>query len=117
MSADSGRTRVARSGRPRVARRALDSARNAPAPTAPVRRRIAAALAECSEEECNLLALLIGERLSPAEASLALEMPTADVLRVRASLFETLRRALIGEPMRRAGAQRASADSTLRRAS
>jgi DNA-directed RNA polymerase specialized sigma24 family protein len=107
-----------RFGRPRQGRRALETARHAPAPSTLLRRRIADTLAECSEEERNVLALLIGERLSPAEASLALEIPTSRVLRVRAALFDSLRRALLGErPARRAVATRSAAGTTLRRAS
>jgi DNA-directed RNA polymerase specialized sigma24 family protein len=108
---------IPRSGRPRVARRALDTARRAPEPSGALRRRLADALASCSQEERDLLALLIGERLSPAEASLALEIPTAQVLRARESLLETLRIALLGEPIRRVATPRASTPSILRRAS
>jgi DNA-directed RNA polymerase specialized sigma24 family protein len=108
---------TARSGRPRRARRALDSARRAPAPTAALRRRLAAALAECSEDERNVLALMVGDGLSPDETSLALELPTAQVLRMRASLFETLRRALLGESPRRVAMPRGAVPSQLRRAS
>jgi DNA-directed RNA polymerase specialized sigma24 family protein len=106
-----------RSGRPRVARRALESARHAPPPTAALRRRLSAALAECTEAERNVLALLVGERLSPAEASLALELPTAEVLRIRATLFETLRRVMLGESPKRVAMPRAAAATQLRRAS
>lgn len=87
-----------RSGRPRVARRALESARRAPAPTTALRRRIADALASCTEEEQQMLALLVGERLTTAETALALEVPASRVMLVRAALFETLRRALLATP-------------------
>jgi len=86
-----------RAGRPRVARRALDSARRAPVATAALRRRIAEALASCTEEEQQVLALLVGERLSTAETALALEVPASRVMLMRAALFETLRRALLEE--------------------
>ncbi|MGH7741384.1 MAG: hypothetical protein ACRENS_05110 [Candidatus Eiseniibacteriota bacterium] len=106
-----------RSGRPRVARRALDSARHAPLPALAARRRIADALAACSADERNLLALLLAERLSPAEASLALELPAAEVLRARDALIETLRRALLGGPTPRVALPRPADAPSLRRAS
>lgn len=105
-----------RSGRPRLARRALDSARRAPAPTAALRRRLAAALAECTEDERHVLALLVGEGLSPAEASLALELPTARLLRMRTTLFETLRRALFGGSSKRVARTHRPVPIQLRRA-
>jgi len=107
----------ARSGRTRTARRARESARRAPAPTALLRRRLAAALASCSEEEQHVLALLVGERLSPAETSVALEIPASQVLRVRATLFETLRLALVGRDARRSAARLDDDAAPLRRAS
>ena len=107
----------ARFGRPRRARRALDSARRAPAPTAALRRRLAAALAECSEDERNVLALLVGEGLSPAETSLALELPAARLLSMRTTLLETLRRALFGETVKRVARTRGAVSIDLQRAS
>ncbi len=86
--------------RPRVARRALRSARRAPATGSP-RERIASALACCSASERHVLALLIEERLTPAETAVALELSLAQVLNVQATLLDELSRVLGGRPFRR----------------
>jgi DNA-directed RNA polymerase specialized sigma24 family protein len=90
--------------RPRVARRALDSARRAPV-AGSARSRIAAALSCCSEEERHVLALLIEERLTAAEAAAALELPLHHVRRVQSTLYGELRRVLRGRAFRRPAPQ------------
>lgn len=108
----------ARAGRPRQARRALESARHAPPSTALLRRRLVEALADCSDEERDVLALLVGERLTTAEAAMALEVSPMRVLSVRTALFDSLRRALSGVSVpRRESAPRLAEDTPLRRAS
>jgi DNA-directed RNA polymerase specialized sigma24 family protein len=99
----------------RVARRALQSARRAPI-AGTSRERLAAALACCSETERLVLALLIEERLTPAETANALDLPLAIVIRTQSTLFTELRRALRGRPFRRA-LRTAAASSRLGRAS
>lgn len=105
----------ASSGRPRLARRALASASQAPVGGS-ARARIAAALACCSNTERQIVALLIEERLSVSETALVLGLPVGEVTRVRSTLLNELRRVLRGRPFRRAGRPAASALG-LRRAS
>ena len=86
--------------RPRVARRAVESARRAPV-AGSSRSRIAAALPFCSDEERHVLALLLEERLTTAETAATLDLTITRVMRVRSMLFGELRRVLRGRPFRR----------------
>jgi DNA-directed RNA polymerase specialized sigma24 family protein len=105
----------AASRRPRLGRRALATASHAPV-AGSARARIAAALACCSETERHIVALLVEERLSVSETALALGLPVGEVVRVRSTLLNELRRVLRGRPFRSAGRTAAGAVG-LRRAS
>ncbi len=76
--------------------------RRAPAPVRQLaalhsgRARIRAALEHCAEQERAVLALMLFERLTPAEAAQALGMPITDLLRTYDALLRELRRALRG---------------------
>jgi DNA-directed RNA polymerase specialized sigma24 family protein len=90
-------------------------------PDAPPRRdrreAVARALSGCAAHERALLALLLFERLTPAEAASVLGVPAARIERAYAALLSQLRR-LIGGSVPRVGARRfATPTACLRRAS
>jgi DNA-directed RNA polymerase specialized sigma24 family protein len=99
---------AAGSRRPRAATPALERTR--------VRRRLRRALEGCSPVERALLALLIVERLTPAEAAHALRLSTAGVERRYRALLAEMARAYHGLSSRRA-ARAAHGLLRLRRAS
>lgn len=85
--------------------------RRAPAPVqreaalSAARARLAAALGRFREEDRALLGLMLVERLTPAEAARALDVPVSELLRGYRTLLSDLRRALRGlapRPARRA---------------
>lgn len=88
--------------RPRIGRRALATARRA-VETSPARSRIGATLARCSPTARRIAALLLIERLSPAEAAAALEIPVREVRRTYSALLAELRRMLGAERLRPPG--------------
>jgi DNA-directed RNA polymerase specialized sigma24 family protein len=87
------------SRRARVARRAVDKARVAPAPGTS-RARVALALDACTASERALLSLLLTERLTVPEAAEALERAPRDVTRAYARLLTELRRTVRGAGFR-----------------
>jgi DNA-directed RNA polymerase specialized sigma24 family protein len=81
------------------------------------REAVARALSHCAAHERVLLALLLFERLTPAEAASVLEVPAARIERAYASLLAQLSR-LPGGRVPRPGAPRfATPTARLRRAS
>jgi len=93
---------TAPSGRPRVARRALDSARSAP-PGGWTRRRIAAVLAGSTAYTRRVAALMLIESLSAREAGVVLGAPAHEVERAYRSLLAELTHALRAARLRPAG--------------
>lgn len=79
--------------RPRVARRALESARRAPA-GGWSRDRVATVLTNASPGVRRIAALLLIEGLSPNEAAIALDVPVRDITNTFESLLNDLRHAL-----------------------
>jgi DNA-directed RNA polymerase specialized sigma24 family protein len=78
---------------------------------------VARALSDCAARERVLLALLLFERLTAAEAARVLDVPVARIERSYAALLARLRRVVPG-PARRSRAPRfATPDARLRRAS
>lgn len=71
--------------------------------------RAAGALQDCSEEDRALMALLMLERLTPAEAAIALGLEVHTVVRRHRALLGKLRRAFRGVtmPAARRGERRA----------
>ena len=69
--------------------------------------RIGDALRGCSEEDRALMALLLLERLTPAEAAQALGMDVVTVVRRHRALLARLRRAFRSLTVRTAGERRA----------
>lgn len=61
------------------------------------RGRVAAALACRTDEERAVLAMLLVERLTPAEAAQVLGVEIAELLAMRRALLRALRRAFKGE--------------------
>jgi DNA-directed RNA polymerase specialized sigma24 family protein len=98
--------------RPRTDRSAAD----APPTDSAIRRRLADALERCERRERMMLALLLVERLTPAEAARALGLPVAGVTRRYRALLAELAKAYHGLGSRRA-ARAAVEVSRLRRAS
>ena len=96
-----------------------------PAPRRPVavprhdrRAVVARVLSGCAASERVLLALLLFERLTPAEAAMVLGVPAGRVERAYASLLARLREPLRGRAMSRATDSRfATPTARLRRAS
>jgi len=81
------------------------------------REAVARALSDCAARERVLLALLLFERLTPAEAARVLDVPVARIERSYAALLVQLRRTLPGR-IRRARLPRfATPAARLRRAS
>jgi DNA-directed RNA polymerase specialized sigma24 family protein len=78
------------SGRPRVARRALESARRAPA-GGWARARLETVLAGATPYARRVAALLLLEGLTPAEAGVVLGVPAREIERTYGSLIEELR--------------------------
>lgn len=66
----------------------------------PARRRLSRALSRCAPDERVLLALLLFERLTPAEAALALDVPCSAVESRLDTLMAELRAAMRGLPFR-----------------
>jgi DNA-directed RNA polymerase specialized sigma24 family protein len=92
-----------------------------PAPAAERRRLIRGALAGCPLRQRLVLALLLYERLSPAEAADALGCPEREVLRAYRALLAELRGVMRsnapGRPSRRVARVARDRDARLRRAS
>ncbi len=86
--------------RPRLARRALQGTGRVPR-TASVRERVAEAFERLSPHERVLLALLLVERLTPAEAAEAMGMPIERLSRAARELLAELRLAVAGLGLRR----------------
>jgi len=81
------------------------------------RDAVARALSGCAARERLLLALLLFERLTPAEAARVLDLPVTRIERSYAALLAQLRQALPG-PVRRSRPPRfATPAARLRRAS
>jgi DNA-directed RNA polymerase specialized sigma24 family protein len=101
-----------------MSRRAAATSAAAPshgAPTQLVRRRLYRALSRCAVEERVLLALLLFERLTPAEAAEALSISVADVESRFDHLLAELEGTVRGVPFR--ARRTAPAGLRLRRAS
>jgi DNA-directed RNA polymerase specialized sigma24 family protein len=81
------------------------------------RAAVARALSDCAAGERVLLALLLCERLTPAEAASVLGVPAARVERAYASLLARLRESLRGRRLRSAAPRFATPTARLRRAS
>lgn len=81
------------------------------------RAAVARALGACAANERVLLALLLCERLTPAEAARVLGVPPARVERAYAALLSQLRRSLRGRALRAAAPRFATPSARLRRAS
>jgi DNA-directed RNA polymerase specialized sigma24 family protein len=96
---------------------AVASRRPVAAPRHDRREAVARALSACAARERVLLALLLFERLTPAEAASVLEVPAARIERSYAALLTQLRE-LLGGRAPRAGVPRfATPTARLRRAS
>jgi len=96
----------------------------APAPRRPVavprhdrRGAVARALSRCAARERVLLALLLFERLTPAEAADVLQVPVDRVERAYAALLVQLRDLLHGRAPRADAPRFATPSARLRRAS
>jgi len=101
--------------RPRVL--ALPSRRLVAVPRHDRREAVARALSGCAARERVLLALLLFERLTPAEAASVLDVPAARIERAYAALLSQLR-ALLGGSAPRANVPRfATPTARLRRVS
>jgi DNA-directed RNA polymerase specialized sigma24 family protein len=101
--------------RPRLL--ALPSRRPVAVPRHDRREAVARALSGCATRERVLLALLLFERLTPAEAASVLGVPAARIERAYAALLSQLRK-LLGGSAPRAGVPRfATPAARLRRAS
>ncbi len=83
----------------------------------PGRRAVARALSGCAASERVLLALLLFERLTPAEAASVLGVPAGRVERAYASLLSQLRETLRGRVPVRTAPRFATPTARLRRAS
>lgn len=81
-----------------------------------LRRRLLEALQHCAPRERMMLALLLVERLTPAEAARALRVTEASIVRRYRALLAELTRAYHGLGSRRA-ARAAAGVARLRRAS
>jgi DNA-directed RNA polymerase specialized sigma24 family protein len=81
-----------------------------------LRRRLLDALQHCAPRERMMLALLLVERLTPAEAARALRVTEASIVRRYRALLSELARAYHGLGSRRA-ARAAAGVARLRRAS
>ncbi len=81
-----------------------------------IRRRLLDAIEHCAPRERMMLALLLVERLTPAEAAETLRLPAASVTRRYRALLAELARAYHGLGSRRA-ARAAAGVARLRRAS
>ena len=100
--------------RPRVS--VLSLCRPVAVPRHDRREALARALSACATRERVLLALLLFERLTPAEAACVLGVPAANIERAYAALLSQLRD-LLGVRALRAGAPRfATPAARLRRA-
>jgi len=71
-----------------------DARRPVAVPRHDPREAVARALSRCVERERVLLALILFERLTPAEAARALDVPAARIERAYAALLAELRRSL-----------------------
>jgi DNA-directed RNA polymerase specialized sigma24 family protein len=84
------------------------------------RERVRVALERCAEHERAVLALMLFERLTPAEAANALGVQVSELLRAYDSLMRDLRRALKGlrfrPPGSRSNGERLIPEARLRRA-
>jgi DNA-directed RNA polymerase specialized sigma24 family protein len=81
------------------------------------REAVARALSGCAVRERVLLALLLFERLTPAEAASVLDVPAARIERVYAALLGQLRERLGARALRASAPRFATPSARLRRAS
>ena len=81
------------------------------------RAAVARALSDCAATERVLLALLLFERLTPAEAASVLGVPAARIERAYASLLARLGESLRGRAFRKGAPRFATPTARLRRAS
>jgi DNA-directed RNA polymerase specialized sigma24 family protein len=101
--------------RPRVL--VLPPRRPAAVPGQDRREAVARALSGCAARERVLLALLLFERLTPAEAASVLGVPAARIERSYAALLSQLRELLGGRAPRASAPRFATPTARLRRAS
>jgi DNA-directed RNA polymerase specialized sigma24 family protein len=101
--------------RPRIL--ALPSRRPVAVPRPDRRDTVARALSGCAARERVLLALLLFERLTPAEAAGVLGVPTAHIERAYAALLSQLRELLGGHAPRSVAPRFATPTARLRQAS
>jgi len=80
------------------------------------REAVARALSGCAARERVLLALLLFERLTPAEAASVLGVPAASIERAYAALLVQLRELLGGRTLRASAPRFATPTARLRRA-
>ncbi len=96
----------------------LDPRRPIAAPRLDPRAAVARALSRCAAHDRVLLALLLFERLTPAEAARVLHVPPARIERAYATLLGELRETLgAGGPYPATPAGLTRADASWRRAS
>jgi len=101
--------------RPRLL--ALPSRRPVAVPRHDRREAVARALSGCATRERVLLALLLFERLTPAEAASVLGVPATRIERAYAALLSQLRELLGGSAPRASVPRFATPSARLRRAS